>query len=94
MRMFLSAALLAASIAAPAIAQEASQAETAIEVREGLTLRDSNQSRLGKITRVYDDGSVQIIIGSHFAVIPASTLEVTDDGVQTSLTKTEVRKLR
>lgn len=94
MRTALFAALMVASVATPAIAREASVSQaSSAELREGITLRDANQSRLGKITRVYEDGSVQIILGSKFAVVPASTLVTSEAGVSTSLTKAEVRKM-
>jgi hypothetical protein len=50
--------------AAPAFAQSADAApavSTAEYVKEGRTVRDANNARLGKIDRVNPDGSVRII---------------------------------
>ena len=95
MRKFLSAALLAAIAVQPVAAQPAQTAETAaIELKEGMTVRDTNGSRLGKVVHVYDDGSVQIINSGRFIVLPAETLSADGDNVQTSITKSEVRKMR
>ncbi|WP_242124249.1 hypothetical protein [Sphingobium sp. Sx8-8] len=59
----------------------------------GDVLRDSGAARLGAVTRVMADGSVQIIVGTRFVVVPASTLSVTDGKLTTSLSRHEVSKL-
>ncbi|MDB5714603.1 MAG: hypothetical protein JWO15_2000 [Sphingomonadales bacterium] len=77
-----------ALIATPVLAQ------TALSPKRGATLRDVNATRLGTIDRINGDGSVQIIFNSKFVTIPANKLVVAQDAVSTSLTKSEVSKLR
>ncbi|MET0377204.1 MAG: hypothetical protein ABW128_23465 [Rhizorhabdus sp.] len=94
MRLFL--ALAATTLAlSPAIISSANAAEgSAAAAKRGATLRDANGTRLGTIDRINADGSVQIIFNSKFVTIPADKLVSSESGVATSLTKTEVAKLR
>lgn len=78
----------AIAIAAPAMAQTAAAAP-----QEGATIRDAANVRLGKIDRVYPDGSVKLIYRSKFVTIPADKIMMAQDGVMTSLTRQEVSKL-
>ncbi|CAM8672543.1 hypothetical protein [Sphingobium cupriresistens] len=78
----------AIAIAAPAMAQTVAAAP-----KEGATIRDAANVRLGKIDRVYPDGSVQLIYRSKFVTIPADKVMMAQDGVMTSLTRQEVSKL-
>jgi hypothetical protein len=87
MRLTIAIATLAL-IATPVLAQ------TSPAPKRGATLRDANLTRLGTIDRVNSDGSVQIIFNAKFVTIPASKLIVAKDMVSTSLTKSEVAKLR
>jgi hypothetical protein len=87
MRIAIAIATLA-FIATPVVAQ------TTLAPKRGATLRDVNMTRLGTIDRVNGDGSVQIIFNSKFVTIPATKLVVAQDAVSTSLTKSEVSKLR
>ena len=86
MRLF-AAALALAVIAAPAFA------EAPVATR-GAMLRDANQLRLGRVDQVRPDGSVSLIVGSKFVVVPASTLTLVDGKLTTSLTKKEVGDLK
>lgn len=89
--MRLTLALAAALIiATPALAQTA----PASTVERGQTLRDANAARIGVIDRVNADGSVQIIFDSRFVRIPADKLVAAENGVNTTLTKREIRRLR
>lgn len=63
-------------------------------IKRGSTLRDAKNVRLSLIDRVNIDGSVTIIFNSKFVTIPADKLAVIDSVVTTSLTKSEVAKLR
>jgi ribosomal protein L13 len=93
-RLFALAAVLLLSTpagAADTATTTASPASDAVKV--GKTLRDAGNVRLGKIDRVYDDGSVRIIFGDRFVVIPADKLTVSGDEVTTSLTKREVSRI-
>lgn len=78
----------AIAIAAPVMAQT-----VAATPKEGATIRDAANVRLGKIDRVYPDGSVQLIYRSKFVTIPADKVMMAQDGVMTSLTRQEVSKL-
>lgn len=85
--MLIAAAMLA--LATPAMAQDA--AET---VRHGQILRDANNARIGKISRVEDDGSLRVIFNQRLATIPADTVSVVEGRPVTSLTKKEVARLK
>jgi hypothetical protein len=61
---------------------------------EGKMLVASNGARLGAVYRVTGDGSAQLIVDGKMVTVPASTLTVEDGTLKTSLSKTEVRKLR
>ncbi len=87
---FIALALLAST---PVFAADTAPAAQA-EVKTGAMLRDSNNYRLGAISRVNADGSVGLIIDSRFVTIPADTLSVVDGKVVTRLTKREVIGLR
>jgi hypothetical protein len=87
MRIAIAIATLA-FVATPLVAQ------TTMAPKRGATLRDVNATRLGTIDRINSDGSVQIIFNSKFVTIPANKLTVAQDSVSTSLTKSEVSKLR
>ncbi|MGF7151019.1 uncharacterized protein YlzI (FlbEa/FlbD family) [Sphingomonas zeicaulis] len=84
---FLAVALALAVSAAPALA------EPPVASR-GAMLRDANQLRLGRVEQVRPDGSVSLIVGSKFVVVPASTLTLVDGKLMTSLTKKEVGDLK
>ncbi|WP_375398852.1 hypothetical protein [uncultured Sphingomonas sp.] len=77
--------------AAPAAAQSAAPAPIA---KSGVMLRSADQARLGQVSRVNSDGSVQIIFDTTVKTIPASTLSMVDGKLVTSLTKSAVSSLR
>ncbi|MBB3860924.1 hypothetical protein GGQ88_002193 [Novosphingobium hassiacum] len=85
MRKFLIAAAFLCA-AAPALADAPS-------VRQGQVIRDANKALLGTVDRVTTEG-VRIILGSRFVTIPADTITVVDGKPVTSLTRTEVAKLK
>ena len=88
---------LAVSLAAPAATQAVEPAPAVANadvVKPGRTLRDSANTRLGKIDQVNADGSVRIIFDARFVTIPADTISVSGSEPVTSLTKREVSKLR
>lgn len=76
-----------AFISLSAIAQEA-------VATEGKMLVASNGARLGAVYRVTDDGSAQVIIDGKMVTVPASTLSVVDGKLTTTLSKSDVRKLK
>ena len=87
-KSWLFASLLAlASVSA--LAQDATPAAA-----PGKMLLASDGARLGAVYRVTDDGSAQLIIDGKMVEIPAATLAVVDGKLKTSLSKSEVRKLR
>jgi len=83
-KKLIAAVLVSAFVCAPAFAGDDAVAE------KGKMLMASNGSRLGKIYRVTDDGSAQLIIDGKMVTIAASTLSVVDGKLTTSLTKSEV----
>jgi hypothetical protein len=46
------------------------------------------------VYRVTGDGSAQLIVDGKLVTVPASTLSVVDGKLTTSLSKSEVRKLK
>lgn len=50
--------------------------------------------RLGAVYRVTTDGSAQLIVDGKMVTVPASTLSVVDGKLTTTLSKSEVRKLK
>jgi hypothetical protein len=88
MRLTLLVAAVAAIVTTPAMAADAAPA------RAGQMLRDSRSARVGLVDRVNPDGSVRIILDSRFVTIPASTLTSTDGKLATSLSKSEIAKLK
>jgi len=83
------------AFASIAVAQEgiATQGESA-GVAPGKMLLAANGARLGAVYRVTDDGSAQLIVDGKLVTIPAATLSVVDGKVTTSLSKSDIRKLR
>lgn len=87
MRKSVVALAMGAFISLSAIAQEA-------VATEGKMLVASNGARLGAVYRVTDDGSAQVIIDGKMVTVPASTLSVVDGKLTTTLSKSDVRKLK
>lgn len=87
MRKFWVALSLVAVMSLPVLAQEA-------VAQEGKMLVAANGARLGAVYRVTDDGSAQLILDGKMVTVPASTLSVVDGKLTTSLSKSEVRKLK
>lgn len=86
---------LALSVALPSVASAAppapvAPAPAAIAVHVGELVRDASGSRVGAISEVYGDGSVQVIYNSQLVSIPASTLSATDGKLSTSLTRKQL----
>ena len=94
-RSILTSSVLAAALATSSLAQTTSPAPAAPTetAHVGETLRDANMARLGTISDVAADGSVQIIYDSQFVTVPGKTLTVSNGVVKTSLTKKDVSKL-
>jgi hypothetical protein len=61
---------------------------------EGKMLVAANGARLGAVYRVTGDGSAQLIVDGKMVTVPASTLSVVDGKLTTTLSKSEVRKLK
>jgi hypothetical protein len=78
---------MVAFVSLPALAQEPVAAE-------GKMLTGANGARLGAVYRVTGDGSAQLIVDGKMVTVPASTLSVVDGKLTTSLSKSEVRKLK
>jgi hypothetical protein len=78
---------MVAFISLSAIAQES-------VATEGKMLVAANGARLGAVYRVTDDGSAQLIVDGKMVTVPASTLSIVDGKLTTTLSKSEVRKLK
>ena len=61
---------------------------------EGKMLVAANGARLGAVYRVTGDGSAQLIVDGKMVTVPASTLSVVDGKLTTSLSKSDLRKLK
>jgi hypothetical protein len=68
--------------------------EAAVVASEGKMLLTSNGTRLGAVYHVTSDGSVQVVVDGKMVTIPASTLSLAEGKLMTSLSKSEIRKLR
>lgn len=93
MRSIVIAAALFA-VSTPAFAEDAAPVAAAVQAKNGAMLRDAAGLRLGKVSRVLTDGSVQIIYDQNFVVVPGATLSMVDNNLVTSLSKREVARLR
>jgi hypothetical protein len=80
-------------VAMVACASLSAMAQDAV-AQEGKMLVASNGARLGAVYRVTGDGSAQLIVDGKMVTVPASTLSVVDGKLTTSLSKSEVRKLK
>ena len=60
----------------------------------GKMLLGADGVRLGAVYRVTSDGSAQLIVDGKMVTVPAATLSVVDGKLTTSLSKSDVRKLR
>ena len=89
MRALLSLALLALT-PAMAVAQAPAPAPAA---NVGETLRDASGGRIGAITEVFKDGSVQVIYNSQLVTIPAASLTAPNGKLTTSLTRKQLSQL-
>jgi hypothetical protein len=67
---------------------------TAAVASPGKMLVGANGARLGAVYRVTSDGSPQLIVNGKMVTVPASTLSMVDGELKTSLSKSEVSKLR
>jgi hypothetical protein len=79
-------ALVALATPLPALAQ------TSATVTVGQTLRGPADSKLGKIDRVFADGSVRVILDGKLVVVPGSTIKVTDGKPVTTLSRREIAR--
>lgn len=86
MRALLSFALLVLT-PATAFAQAPAPAVTA---HVGQMLRDASGGRVGAVTEVYKDGSVQVIYNAQLVTIPAASLTAPDGKLTTSLTRKQL----
>ena len=85
--------LIAASVAVPAVAQEAASSGVTVTVSQSLF--DSAGKRVGNVYRVAADGSAQLIIDEgRLVTVPVSTLSEVDGKLKTSLTKRQITSRR
>jgi len=66
---------------------------TAVTAHVGQVLRDASGGRIGAITEVYQDGSVQVIYNSQLVTIPVTSLTAPDGKLTTSLTRKQLSQL-
>lgn len=77
-----------------AFASLASAQGEAADVTAGKMLLAVDGARVGAVYRVTGDGSAQLIIDGKLVTVPAASLSVVGNNVQTTLSKSEIRKLR
>lgn len=80
-------AVLLAATAAPAFAQDDAL------ISKNQTIYDAEGKRVGKVTRVLEDGSALVIYKGKVVRIGASTLTAGDGKVSTSLSKKDLARL-
>jgi hypothetical protein len=97
----LSVVLFSLILAAPALSQTAAATTTAptaaapaAAAKVGEMLIDANGGRLGRVDRVNDDGSAEILIDDRVATIPATTLSMVNGRLMTSMKKSQVLALQ
>jgi len=88
MRALLSFALL---VLTPAMV--VAQTPAAVTAHVGQMLRDASGGRVGAVTEVYKDGSVQVIYNAQLVTIPAASLTAPDGKLTTSLTRKQLSQL-
>lgn len=84
------AAIASTSLAATAQDSASASASATVTLKAGQQLRDANGRRLGAIESV-EDGNARVIIDMHLYRIPVSTITQGEKGLQTSLTRSELR---
>ena len=85
--------ILIATVAVPALAQEAASAGVKVSVSQALF--DADGRRVGNVYRVAADGSAQLIIDEgRLVTVPVSTLSEADGKLKTSLTKKQITSRR
>jgi len=85
--------LIAATVAVPALAQEA--ASGGVKVAVSQPLFDSAGKRVGNVYRVAADGSAQLIVDEgRLVTVPVATLSDNGGKLTTSLTKREITSRR
>jgi hypothetical protein len=98
MRIVSACVAAALLVAAPAFAQEAAPAATALTVKPGQMIRSSDGRTIGRVNNARSSNgqlvSVSVIYNQHFINVPASTLSMNDKGLVTSLTQKEIARLR
>jgi hypothetical protein len=92
------AMLSALTLSTAVTAQETPAAVAAPAVKAGAPLKSSDGKRVGRIERIVTakNGapvSASIIVDSRFVYVPYSTISASADGLVTSLSRAEVRKL-
>ncbi|WP_232824384.1 hypothetical protein [Blastomonas sp. UPD001] len=87
LRSALLGAVLLAATAAPAFAQDDAL------ISKNQTIYDAEGKRVGKVTRVLEDGSALVIYKGKVVRIGASTLTAAEGKVTTSLSKKELARL-
>lgn len=83
---------LSLSLAIP-VAAAFAEAPVVEGVVKGRNLYDMEGRKLGKINRVMDSGSIQVIHDGRVVLVPAETLSSAEGKARTSLTKADLRKL-
>jgi len=86
MRYVLAAAVALIVAPLPAFAQ----APLPTELRVGQTLRGPDNGRIGKIDRVFADGSVRLILDGKLVVIPGNTITAAEGKPVTTLTRRDI----
>ncbi|NNM76466.1 hypothetical protein HJG53_06065 [Sphingomonas sp. ID1715] len=86
-----SIALLLAAVAAPLGTPALAQIQASAIARNA-SLWDANGKRVGKISRVHEDGSISLVVGEKLVRVPAATLTNANGKVSTSLTYKDLKR--
>lgn len=65
-----------------------------VAARAGQPLYDGKGKRVVTVHRVMDDGAVQIIYDGRVITVPAATLSLVDGKLSTTLTRSELTRMR
>ena len=98
MRLVLCCVAASIAFSSAAFAQDAAPAPTAAvaaaEIKPGSMLVSADGKRIGRIERVTAEGTASIIFDSRFVYVPTSTISASDRGLVTSLSRSDVRRLK
>lgn len=88
----IAAAVAVAAVSTPVLADTAPAA--GVSVSPGKQIYDATGRRIGAAYRVTSDGNPQVIVDGKLITIPASTLSEVGGKIQSSLSKSDLSRLK